>query len=180
VPGGAQLEGQAHALVDHVADRPGRFDPVHAHPLVVLAHKKRGALVELGGDLAQHRRHELGQPEVALVQRAEEERLGAEAEGAVLEAAQIAELLEGFGEAQGGALVEADALRDLGEREALVGFAERVEDCQRAVDGRDATFIRHGLPHDCCLPLLGLSHAGKNPRRAPIGRAGRGARAGFR
>ncbi|MBP7626741.1 MAG: hypothetical protein KA759_06740, partial [Zoogloea sp.] len=46
---------------------------------------------------------------------------------------------------------------------ALVGFAERVEDCQRALDGRNATFIGHGLPHDCCFPLLGLSHASKNP-----------------
>ena len=97
------------------------------------------------------------------IKRAEEQRLGPEPEGAVLEAAQVAELLEGFGEAQGGALVEADALRDLGEREALVGFAERVEDCQRALDGRNATFIGHGLPHDCCFPLLGLSHASKNP-----------------
>lgn len=32
-----------------------------------------------------------------------------------------------------------------------------------ALDGRNATFIGHGLPHDCCFPLLGLSHASKNP-----------------
>jgi hypothetical protein len=95
-----------------------RLHPVQANPMITITDVKGGRLACGLRQPAQGGDHHIGQAKRALVQVGETERLGTEMISAVCEAAQIAVGLQGVGEPQDGALVQARARGPLPSRKA--------------------------------------------------------------
>ena len=135
------VQGQAHADAHMVAHRLRAFHSRNASALIAFAHVKRGTFLRLFRELAQQRLHDVVDIKTGLVTRPQPTGGRAEPPLAFFTLDHVATVGQGARQAQHGAVVQAGAPAEFGQRQVPLANSKGLHHLQGTGDGDDAAFM---------------------------------------